>query len=209
MGARPLRADAARNRDKLLAAAVQVFGERGLDAPLEEIARRARVSIGTLYNHFPTREAFCDAIFPERLSALDRIAEAALDDPDPWNGFAGFLEGLFALQSEDHGLNDALALRFPLSPEVNEACHRGFQHADRIIKRAQDSGRLRADFGPQDLATVIWAMSQVIRESMEVAPQAWRRCLAFFLDGLRADAAHPIEVPPLTESQLATMMRTR
>jgi hypothetical protein len=116
---------------------------------------------------------------------------------------------LFALQSEDHGLNDALALRFPLSPEVNEACHRGFQHADRIIKRAKESGQLRADFDPQDLATVIWAMSQVIRESMEVAPQAWRRCLAFFLDGLRADAAHPIEVPALTESQLARMMRAR
>jgi AcrR family transcriptional regulator len=207
MTSRPLRADAARNRDKLLAAAVQVFGERGLDAPLEEIARRARVSIGTLYNHFPTREAFFDAILPERLSALDRIAALALEDPDPWNGFAGFLEGLFALQSEDHGLNDALALRHPVSPVVSEACHRGFQHAARIIERAKDSGQLRADFDPQDLATVIWAMSQVIRESMEVAPQTWRRCLSFFLDGLRADAAHPIAVPPLTETELATMMR--
>ncbi|MDN3353449.1 TetR/AcrR family transcriptional regulator [Actinomadura sp. DC4] len=209
MTPRPLRADAARNRDKLLAAAVQVFGERGLDAPLEEIARRAGVSIGTLYNHFPARETFFDAIFPERLAALDRVAEAALEDPDPWNGFASFLEGLFALQSQDHALNDALALRFPVSPEVREACHRGFQHADRIIERAKESGRLRADFKPQDLSTVIWAMSQVIRESMDVAPEAWRRCLAFFLDGLRAEAAHPIEVPPMTETQLATMMRRR
>ena len=207
MTSRPLRADAARNRDKLLVAAVQVFGERGLDAPLEEIARRAGVSIGTLYNHFPTRETFFDAIFPERLAALDRIAEAALEDPDPWNGFTGFLEGLFALQAEDHGLNDALARRFPASPEVNDACHRGFRHAADIIARAKESGRLRADFEPQDLATVIWAMSQVIRESMEVAPQAWRRCLAFFLDGLRADAAHPIAVPALTETQLSTMAR--
>jgi len=208
-GARPLRADAARNRDKLLAAAAAVFGERGLDAPLEEIARRARVSIGTLYNHFPTREALFGAILPQRLAALDRIAEAALEDPDPWNGFTGFLEGMFALQAEDHGLNDALALRFPVSPEVIEACNNGFQHTDRIIKRAQESGRLRADFGPSDLATVIWAMSQVIHESMGVAPQAWRRCLAFFLDGLRAGAAHPIAVPPLTETQLATMLRGR
>ncbi len=207
--ARPLRADAARNRDKLLVAAVKVFGERGLDAPLEEIARLARVSIGTLYNHFPTREAFFDAIFPERLAALDRIAEAALADPDPWDGFRGFLEGLFALQAEDHGLNDALALRFPVSAEVTEACHRGFRHADRIIRRAQESGQLRSDFEPQDLATVIWAMSQVIRESMEVAPQTWRRCLAFFLDGLRAGAAHPIAVPPLTSGQLAEVMRGR
>ncbi|MFD1933586.1 TetR/AcrR family transcriptional regulator [Nonomuraea mangrovi] len=141
-GARPLRADAARNRDKLLVTATQLFGERGLDVPLEEIARRAGVSIGTLYNHFPTREAFFDAIFPERLTALDRIAEAALAHPDPWDGFAGFLEGLFALQAEDQ-LNDALARRFPVTAEVTDACHRGLRHVDRIIARAKDAGRLR------------------------------------------------------------------
>ncbi|MEV7009631.1 helix-turn-helix domain-containing protein [Streptosporangium sp. NPDC051022] len=204
---KPLRADAARNRDKLLAAATRVFGERGLDAPLEEIARRAGVSIGTLYNHFPTREAFLDAIFPERLAALDRIAAAALADPDAWNGFTGFVEGLFALQAEDRGLNDALARRFPLSPDVIEACHRGFRHVDQIVGRAKESGRLRADFEPQDLITLVWAMSQVIRESMEAAPQAWRRCLAFFLDGLRADGARPIAVPALTQEQLAEVLR--
>jgi AcrR family transcriptional regulator len=205
-GTRPLRADAARNRDSLLAAATQVFGERGLDAPLEEIARRAGVSIGTLYNHFPTREQFFDAIFPARLAALDQIAAAALADTDPWNGFAGFVEGLFALQAEDRGLNDALAQRFPLTPDVVEACHRGFQHVERLIERAKGSGQLRADFEAPDLAVLIWAMSQVIRESMDVAPQAWRRCLAFFLDGLRAGAAHPVAVPVLTEKQLAKMM---
>ncbi|MGV9308300.1 TetR/AcrR family transcriptional regulator [Nonomuraea sp. NPDC003727] len=191
-GSRPLRADAARNRDKLLVTATQLFGERGLDVPLEEIARTAGVSIGTLYNHFPTREAFFDAIFPERLAALDRIAAAALEDPDPWNGFAGFLEGLFALQAEDRGLNDALARRFPSTSEVSDACHRGLRDVDQVIERARRSGQLRADFTAQDVATLVWAMSQVIRESTGVAPQAWRRCLSFFLDGLRTEAAHPM-----------------
>lgn len=206
---RPLRADAARNRDKLLAAASQVFGERGLDAPLEEIARRAGVSIGTLYNHFPSREAFWNAIFPERLAALERVTEAALTAADPWDGFVAFVEGLFALQAEDRGLNDALAQRFRLAGEVEEACHRGFRHAERIIGRARDSGQLRSDFEPQDLVTLIWAMSQVIRESMETAPQAWRRCLAFFLDGLRAGAAHPIEVPPTAQGRFTGVVRGR
>jgi len=206
---RPLRADAARNRDKLLVAATEVFGSRGLDAPLEEIARRAGVSIGTLYNHFPTREAFWDAIFPERLAALERITETALAAPDAWDGFVAFVEGLFALQAEDRGLNDALARRFRLAEEVEKACHRGFRHAERIIQRAQDSGQLRPDFTPEDLVTLIWAMSQVIRESMATAPDAWRRCLAFFLDGLRTGAAHPIEVPPLTQGQLDEAMRSR
>jgi AcrR family transcriptional regulator len=208
-GARPLRADAARNRDKLLVAAAHVFGERGLDTPLEEIARRAGVSIGTLYNHFPTREALFDAIFPAQLGVLDRIASAALADSDPWHGFASFLEGLFALQARDHGLNDALARRFPASAGLAEACERGFQHAQEIIARAKASGQLRADFEPADLAALVWAMSQVIRESMEVAPQAWRRCLAFFLDGLRAGAARPIAVPALTQSQLAGVLHAK
>ncbi|MFI6468148.1 TetR/AcrR family transcriptional regulator [Streptomyces sp. NPDC050538] len=206
---KPLRADAARNRAKLLAAATELFGERGLDASLEEIARRAGVSIGTLYNHFPTREAFWEAIFPARLAALDQITETALAAPDPWDGFVAYLEGLFALQAEDHGLNDALARRFRAAGEVEQACNRGFRLAELLIQRARDSGQLRPDFEPEDLVTLIWAMSQVIRESMATAPDTWRRCLAFFLDGLRAGAAHPIAVPPLTPGQLSEVMRAR
>jgi AcrR family transcriptional regulator len=194
-GAKPLRADAARNRDKLLAAAAQTFAESGLNAPLEEIARRAGVSIGTLYNHFPTREAFFDVIFPERLGALDRIAAAALAADDPWAGFVGFLEGLFTLQATDRGMNDALAQRFPVSAEMKAACRSGFDQAERIIARAKDDGSLRADFESQDLVTLVWAMSQVIRESMDAAPLAWKRHLAFFLDGLRAGAPGPGTAP--------------
>ncbi|MGH3242534.1 MAG: TetR/AcrR family transcriptional regulator [Spirillospora sp.] len=203
---RPPRADAARNRDRLLAAATEVFGERGLDAPLEVVARRAGVSIGTLYNHFPARQDLFDAIFPKRLAALDQIAEAALTAPDPWDGFVAFIEGLVALQAEDRGLNDALVRRFPLASEVSAACHRGFAHLMRIIERARESGRLRDDFEPQDVVTLMWAMSQIIRESIDVAPDAWRRFLALYLDGLRATAAHPITVRPLSAEQVAGLM---
>jgi len=205
-GSRPLRSDAARNRDKLLEAASQEFGERGLDAPLEHIARRAGVSIGTLYAHFPAREAFFDAIFPPRLAGLDQIAAEALAQPDAWDGFAGFIEALFGLLAADRGLADAFAQRFPLSPEVAAACQRGFAHAGQIIGRAHDSGQLRADFQVADLVCLTWAISQVIRESAASAPEAWRRHLAFSLDGLRAQAAHPIAVPAMTPAQLATVM---
>ena len=208
MGTKPLRADAARNRDRLLVAATEVFAERGLDASLEEIARRAAVSIGTLYNHFPTRESLFDAIFPARMSILDERAAAALADADPWNGFVMFTEALFALHAEDRGLNDALAQRVPLSPGLIEACHRCFGHLDQLIARARDSGQLRADFGTADFATLVWAMGQVIRESVDVAPQAWRRCLAFFLDGLRAGAARPLPVPAITPDQLSKLLAT-
>jgi AcrR family transcriptional regulator len=200
---RPLRSDAARNRDKLLDAAALEFGERGLDAPLEHIARRAGVSIGTLYAHFPAREAFFEAIYPPRLAALDQIAAKALADVDPWNGFAGFIEGLFGLLAADRGFSDTLTQRFPASPDVAEACRRGYAHADQIISLAKDSGQLRQDFELSDLVSLTWAISQVIRESAATAPDAWRRCLAFFLDGLRAQTAHPISVPPMTKAQLA------
>ncbi|WP_203236972.1 TetR/AcrR family transcriptional regulator [Nocardia panacis] len=182
---KPLRADAARNRDKLLTAATAVFGERGLDAPLEHIARRAEVSIGTLYAHFPTREAFFDAIFPQRLAALDRIAEAALAEPDAWSGFVHFLEGLYALQAQDRGLNDALAQRYPEAKGVAEACGRGIVNAERIMERAKRSGRLRADYGLADLAALTSAISQIIRDSSGDEPGAWQRFLALYLGGLR------------------------
>ena len=179
---RPLRADAARNREKLLAAAAELFAERGLDVPLEHIARKAEVSIGTLYKHFPTREDFVTAIFPERLAALDVIGEKALADPDPWHALAGYLVDLFGLQAQDRGLNDVLAREFPNAPEAVSACHRGAGHAEILIGRAVEAGVLRADYTIADLATLTRAMAQVIRDS----PGEWRRFLAIYVEGLRA-----------------------
>jgi AcrR family transcriptional regulator len=203
---RPARADAARNREKLLAAGAEVFGERGLDAPLDEVARRAGVSIGTLYNHVPARQDLFDAIFPARLEALERLAVRALADPDPWSGFVAFIEGLVALQAEDRGLNDVLARRFPLPSDLSEACHRGFAHLARIVERARESGALRSDFEVQDVVPLMWATSQIIRESAGAAPDAWRRFLGVVLDGLRAGAAHPLPVPALRPDQVAGFM---
>lgn len=181
---RPLRADAARNRDKLLVAAAEVLGERGLDAPLEEIARRAGVSIGTLYNHFPQRDDLIGAIYPALLSELDTIADEALADPDPWHGFVRYMEGLFTLQSQDRGLNEAVARNAPGTLDPAVECSRGFGQIGTIVDRAKAAGVLRADFEPDDLVALVWAMSRVI----EQAPEAWRRCLGFFLDGLRPGA---------------------
>jgi AcrR family transcriptional regulator len=179
---RPLRADAARNRDKLLAAAAELFAERGLDVPLEHIARRAEVSIGTLYKHFPTREDFVSQIFPQRLAALDVIGHKALAEPDPWQAFAGYLDDIYALQAEDRGLNDILARDLPNAPEVVSACHRGVGHAGILIDRALAAGVLRADYSITDLATLTRAMAQVIRDS----PGEWRRFLSIYVEGLRA-----------------------
>lgn len=178
---RPLRADAARNREKLLAAAADLFAERGLDVPMEHIARRAEVSIGTLYKHFPTRDDLVQAIFPDRLAALDVIGEKALADDDPWRAFVTYLEDLYGLQAQDRGLNDVLTRDLPNAPEVVSACHRGAGHAEVLITRAIAGGVLRADYGLGDLATLTRAMAQVIRDS----PGEWQRFLSIYVEGLR------------------------
>ncbi len=114
-------------------AAAELFAERGVDVPLDEIARRAGVSIGTLYNHFPNRGALLDAVLPERLAEVDRLAEAALADPDPWQGFAGFLDGLFVMQARDRSMNEAIA-RSPVgSVDVAAECGRAGGVLDAVV----------------------------------------------------------------------------
>lgn len=201
------RRDAVANREKLLAAAAELFAERGLTAPLEEIARRSGVSIGTLYNHFPTREALFDAIYPAKLVGLEEAGRAALAADDPWTGFRDFMIATFELQADDRGLNEAMTLRYPAAAAMAEACDRGYASVQQIIDRAQRAGALRADFTLQDLACLIWATSRVITATVDVAPRAWRRSLDLQLDGLRAEAAHPSEVPSMTDEQVAAAMR--
>lgn len=204
---RTLRRDARRNREKLLAAAAAVFAERGLDAPLEEIARQAGVSIGTLYNRFPTRSALIDVIFPEKIAAQLIAGDNALTCPDPWEGFVRYVETMCQAQAGDRGLNDALSMRFPEAVNLEEMCARGFEQAARIIERAQRHGSLRADFTHADLAFITWSNARIVEATGAVAPNSWRRHLSFLLDGLRADRAHPVDEPPLTSEQVYEAMR--
>jgi AcrR family transcriptional regulator len=180
-----MRADAARNRDRLITAATDLFAERGVDVPLDEIARRAGVSIGTLYNHFPNRGALLDAVLPERLAELERLAETALTDPDPWQGFTGFLDGLFVIQARDRSMNEAISRNAVGSVDVAGECGRAGGVLDSVVSHARNAGVLRPDFVSDDLATLVSAMSKVI--AMSGGDDAvWRRHLGFVLDGLRA-----------------------
>lgn len=167
-----------------MTAAADLFAERGVDVPLDEVARRAGVSIGTLYNHFPNRGALLDAVLPDWGAEIDRLAEAALTHPDPWHGFADFMDGLFDLQARNPSMNDAIA-RTPVGPvDVASECGRTGGVLESIVNRARAAGVLRPDFGAGDLATMIGAMSKVIAMS-NGNDTAWRRHLGFVLDGLR------------------------
>ncbi|WP_369372895.1 TetR/AcrR family transcriptional regulator [Promicromonospora sp. Populi] len=207
VSSRPRRRDAVANREKLVAAAETVFAEHGVTGSLEEIARRAEVSIGTLYNHFPNRGSLLDAVYPARIAALAGTAQTALADDDPWRGFRTFLVQVFELQATDRGMNDAMTLRYPDATALAAACDEGFASASQLVERAQASGALRADFQMEDLASLVWSVSRIVSATVDVAPDAWRRFLDLQLDGLRAEGAHPLSAPAMTAEQVATAMR--
>ncbi|SEH01189.1 DNA-binding transcriptional regulator, AcrR family [Nonomuraea solani] len=201
-----LRADAQRNRDLLIGAARELFGARGLDVSLDEIARTAGVSSGTLYNHFPDRADLVEAVFADRAATVVRIAEHALAMDDAWAGLVHFLERVCELQAADRGYNDLVSRRGPQAPPT-ETHLRGYELMKQIIERARESGALRADCTLEDMAFVTWGTARTVEATAGIRPQAWRRHLALMLDGLRAPAAHPLPEPPLRPEELVDAMR--
>ncbi|GAB2748077.1 TetR/AcrR family transcriptional regulator [Amycolatopsis magusensis] len=201
-----MRRDAQLNREKLIEAARTLFAERGLNVALEEVARRAGVSIGTLYNRFPSREQLCVAVFADRAEAVDRAVEQALATPDAWTGFVQFLERICLLQAADRGFNDLAARGLP-PVALSKDPQSGYENMVRLIARAQREGALREDFTPPDLAFVTWSITRTIEATAAVKPDLWRRHLALLCDGLRAEAAHPLPVPSLGQEELADLMQ--
>lgn len=201
-----LRKDAQRNRERLVDAARAVFAERGLDVALDEVARRAGVSIGTLYNRFPTRADLVRAVFADRAETVLRITEHALGLDDAWAGFAHFVEQVGRMQAADRGYNDLSARSIPQAAPTPDHV-RGREQMTEVVERAKRSGVLRPDFVLADMAFVTWAIARTIEATADVDPNAWRRHLGFILDGLRAPAAHPLPVPALTDEQVARIMR--
>jgi AcrR family transcriptional regulator len=206
---RPLRRDAQRNRDAILASARQLFAEQGLEAPLEEIARRAGVGIGTLYRRFPSRVELLDAVLADTVQAHADVAEQALAMHDPWDGFAFYLEETSRLQAADRGLNDVMGMRFPRATALETAKRRLYDLVVAVIDRAQESGQLRGDVTPEDLAFVPWANARIQEATRAAgAPDAWRRHLGLLLDGFRAGRASPLPSPPLSPRQVYRAMLT-
>lgn len=180
-----LRADAARNRTALLAAAREVFGEHGLDASLDEIARRAKVGNATLYRRFPTRRDLIAEVFAGQMTGYVQLAEAALAEPDPWVGFVLYLTRLFEIQATDRGLSELLVNSgFDEDERLAGLLTTAQRSATEVIRRAQAAGRLRADFTRQDISLLMRANAGVLRSSTD--PAAWRRQLTLVLDGLGA-----------------------
>jgi len=199
---RALRSDRLRNHESLLAAARAVFAEHGLNASLQQVARTAGVAIGTLYRHFPTRDDLLVAVFADKLGTLVHTGEHALELEDPWEGFVLFLETLCALQAEDLGFNELASMDRPASGQAAEVRERIHTLWQRLLTRAQHSGSVRPDLVLGDMFVLLWSHSRIIEATYGVAPHAWRRQLHLILDAYRAERAHALPEPPLTQDEM-------
>lgn len=179
---RPLRADAARNQARLLAAAREVFGEDGSEAPLEDVARRAGVGIGTLYRRFPTRLALLEAMHREDVDVLAAQAEEVVREPDAWDGFARWVRRLSDYAGGKRALLQQLADAVDRDSEtMSHSRETVTRAATRVLAHAQEAGVVRADVAPADLIRLVGGctmMGTLDREQHE-------RMVQVVLDGLR------------------------
>jgi AcrR family transcriptional regulator len=204
---RPLRADAERNRQRILRAAAEVFTERGLQATLDDVAERAGVGVATVYRRFPDKEALVEDLFTERIDTIAGFADRALAEPDPWTGLVTFLENAAFVIAGDRGLRQILMFATYGRDRVASARACMLPRVTRLVQRAQESGDVRADLRPTDIPLIEFMLGAAAGYAGQVRPEIWRRYLALFLDGLRP-AATVLPEPALTPDELVQAMRS-
>ena len=195
---KPMRADARRNRERVLQAARECFGHDGLEAQMDDIAARAGVGVGTVYRHFATKEALVEALAAKYFEGENAIASAALEIDDPWEAFTSFIRNGAELLSQHRALAQISADQpeVMLAAAVAASVQLGFfDTIEALIDRAKRAGRLRPDFELEDVPGIMCSLG-----ALQINPgkQAnWRRLLEIVIDGLREPAGH--ELPPIRE----------
>ena len=206
---RPLRRDAARNRQRILAAAAEVFTARGLQASLDDVARQAGVGVGTVYRRFPDKAALIDALFEERIESMVRLAEEALACPDAWTGLVTLLERATTIMAGDRGLRQTVMWATYGHDRVHQARRRMQPVVTAVIKRAQREGVLRDDIQATDFPFIQLMLTAAAEYGAHVRPDIWRRYLTLITDALqpRRDGTAPLPEPALLPEEMMEVMR--
>ncbi len=192
-----LRADAARNRERIIDAAIELFGERGYEASTAEIAARAGVGEATLFRRFPTKEDLIRAIVSMMLEEAATLATSCLEEEDPWRGVERFLFEMAERASQDHGISDANKERCMASPALAGERGRVLDLTAQLVKRAQRAGVLRDDIAGQDLMFLMSAIASVGEVPFPgLRDDLWKRYLGIVLDGLRPDGVSKLRPGP-------------
>ncbi len=206
---RPLRADAERNRRRILDAAAELFAERGLHVSLDEVAERAGVGVGTVYRRFADREALVDALLQTRVDELFEMVERAAANPDPWEGLIDFIE----TGAEFHGRNRAVKeLMFSARGSrewVDRVRSRIRPKVSAMVAAAKEQGKLREDLDILDVPMVELMLAGVIDFTRDGDRDTWRRMLGIVVDGLKAGrrAPEPLQAKPLRPDDLDEAMK--
>jgi len=188
--ARGGRADAQRNYDRLLEVAHSAIVEQGTEASLRDIARRAGVGLGTLYRHFPSREALLDALLRDRLDRFVEQSRAAAQDVEPGAALTTCLHDYLSGLAVYRGVASSLmaTMQDPRSP-LHASCVRVRDTLEQLLRNAQSSGQVRADIGITDLFALINAVAWILGQGQNLAARQ-QQLLSVIIDGLRSTGMH-------------------
>jgi AcrR family transcriptional regulator len=181
------------------------MAERGLEAPLDEIARRAGIGNATLYRRFPRRIDLIASVFADRMAEHARAVAAALEADDAWEGFRGYVKAAADLQLHDRGIADLITMDVSPAAEMKALREKAFRGLVELIERAKTAGALRADAMPEDVLVILQANAGVVTRAEAAAGQASQRLIHVLLDGLRAEAATVGPAPPAPRRMRAAM----
>ena len=192
---RPLRVDARRNRDKIVAAAREAFSADGLDAQIEDVARRAGVGVGTVYRHFPTKDALVRALVEDKMQAMTAMAPEYLAEAerDGWEAFASFVRACGETHLHDRGLSQVISTQ-PAESFIDVAMDSGLMKVTgTLLVAAQEAGVARQDLVATDVGLVMCGMSAVLESFGE---RGGRRYLELMLNGMRNREAPRLPAAP-------------
>jgi AcrR family transcriptional regulator len=193
-GAKPQRADARRNREAVLAAAKTLFADQGLEAQIPDVAKAAKLGVGTVYRHFPTKDDLIAALAAEHFERLAQKARECLETADAWEGISDFIRFSTQIQADDRGLCEVTGSR----PDLMDTAARATELpdlCDRLVKRAQRSGTLRRDLAWQDIPMIACALGRSTYATVGPAMGRWPRLVEIVLDGLRAPGSGKLPRP--------------
>ncbi len=206
---RPKRSDARRNREAVLVAAEAEFSRAGLKVPIEAIAKRAGVGVGTVCRHFPTKQALIEAVLTAMYESLLSDAETALEHDDAGAAFLEFFEAVTTFQSRHRALAEQMATDVGL-PASEESLRLSLHDAiTEIVSRAQAAGAVRADIGPADVAMLFSGVAHATSTLAPLEPTLRERYMRIILDGLRPADASPLPGRPLDFAELRRLRRRK
>jgi len=191
-----MRKDAARNRQRIIDAAKDVFAARGLGVTLHDIAARAGVGVGTIYRHFPDKKPLIQVIFEQHLAEMTGLFEEALCNPNPWESIVWCHEQLLEHQARNRGLKELLLGTTADAPERGrEIRARLHPLAQQLIERGQAAGVVRPDCETQDFGLLQTMVGAVMDAAEDIDPELWRRYFVIALQGLRPEGAPLAPLP--------------